>query len=181
MDKSLFRVYGKHSYAENEDIELEAEVYNEVYELVNQEEVTITISGADSASYPFTFTRTSNAYYLNAGNLRPGSYTYTARAGSGTDRVRTGEFTVTASRLEKLNTQADHALLFNLARKYGGDMYYPDQLEDLAAEIRNRDDIKTIAYSQKTFSELLNIPYLMALILLLLSLEWFVRKRAGGY
>ncbi len=182
VDKSLFRVYGKDHYTENEEVELEAEVYNEVYELVNGDDVTITIRDSDSASYPFTFSRTSNAYYLNAGNLRAGTYSYTARVNAGgVERTETGEFTVSASRLEKLSTQADHDLLFNLAGKYGGSMYYPGQLDELAAAIRDRDDIKTITYSQKRFSEMLNLPWLLGLILLLLSTEWFIRKRAGGY
>jgi hypothetical protein len=182
VDKSLFRVYGQDNYKENDEIEFEAEVYDELYELVNQDDVSITLTGSDGTDYPFTFTKTSKAYYLNAGNLPADSYRYTATVVTGNKTlVEKGEFTVSASKLENLNTEADHNLLFNIAKKYGGEMVYPGQLGELAGIISAREDIKTVVFSQKRFSELLNLPYLLALILLLLSAEWFIRKRAGGY
>lgn len=182
IDKSLFRVYAKNNYGERDDIELEAELYNDVYELINDPDIPITVTGSDGTNYPYEFSRTTNAYYLNAGNLPPDTYTYSSQVDAGGSTLtESGEFTVRASRLEQLNTEADHDFLFNLARKYGGEMVYPAQFELLENKIRQRDDIKTVVYYQKRFSEVLNIPYLMILILLLLSIEWFVRKRAGGY
>lgn len=182
VDKSLFRVYGENSFTEQDEITFEAELYNEVYELINDPEISISVSGSDGSSYPFAFTRTSNAYYLNAGNLPADNYSYSAQVISGgVTLTEKGEFTVSASKLEQLNTEADHGFLFNLAQNYGGEMFYPEQLDELVEKINTRDDIKTITYTQKRFTEVLNNPYLLALILLLLSAEWFIRKRAGGY
>ncbi len=182
IDKSQFRVYGQTHYTENDDIEFQAELYNDVFELVNEPEVDITIVGSDGTKYPFSFSKTTNAYYLNAGNLPADTYTFAARAEyGGEDFIENGEFTVSASRLEQLSAEADHNLMLNLAGKYGGEMVYPDELQNLAGVITARDDIKTITYSQKRFSELLNLKWVLALILSLLSFEWFVRKRAGGY
>jgi len=182
VDKSLFRVYGQNNYAENDDIEFEAELYNELYELVNDKEISITITGSDGASFPFVFTKTSNSYFLNAGNFLADNYTYFAQVISGGKTfTEKGEFTVSTKKLENLNTMADHNLLYNLAQKHGGEMVYPGQMDELAEKIKNREDIKTITYYQKRFSELLNLPFLLGLIMLLLSAEWFIRKRAGGY
>lgn len=182
IDKSLFRIYSKTSFQENMNIEFEAELYNDVYELVNDKDVNITITGSDGTSYPFSFTTTSRAYYLNAGNLPSDSYTYLAQVNTGNGFLEErGEFTVSTVRLEQLDSEADHNLLYTLAQKYGGSMVYPDGLSELSEEITARDDIKTINYYQKRFTELLNLPWLLGLILLLLSAEWFVRKRAGGY
>ena len=182
VDKSQFRVYGQTHYTENDDIEFQAELYNDVFELVNDPEVDITIEGSDGTKYPYSFSRTSNAYYLNAGNLSADTYTYAAHTEYGGDALtEKGEFTVSASRLEQLSTEADHNLMLNLAGKYGGEMVYPDNLQTLAGVITDREDIKTITYSQKRFSELLSLKWVLALILALLSVEWFVRKRAGGY
>lgn len=182
VDKSLFRVYGKTNYAENVDIEFEAELYNDVYELINDKDVNITITGSDGTNYPYTFTTTSKAYYLNAGNLPSDNYNYTAQVTSGGNTLNDrGEFSVSSTKLENLNTEADHNLLYNLAQKYGGEMVYPYQLDELAEIIKSRDDIKAISYYQKRFSEILNLPWLLALILSLLTIEWFARKRAGGY
>ncbi len=182
VDKSFFRVFCKNDFNANEDIEFDAEVYNESYELMNEPEVTLTITNSEGKKFPYTFNKTSNAYYLNAGSLPVDNYKYSARVQLG-NKILTdnGEFTVSALNIEKTNTIADHNLLYNLALKRGGEMVYPDQLDDLLEMIKTREDIKTISYTQKRFTEILNIPLLLILILALLSAEWFIRKRAGGY
>lgn len=181
-DKSLFRVYCNNNFEDSEDIEFEAELYNDVYELVNDADLAITITGSDGTNYPFSFSKTSDAYYLNAGNLPEGAYSYSARLNSnGKVLSETGEFTVSSRKLEMINTIADHNLLFSLAEKHGGKMYYPGEMDQLGNAIKSREDIRTINYYQKRFSELLNLPLIFAFILLLLSVEWFLRKRAGGY
>ena len=163
-------------------IEFDAEVYNESYELITDPEVTITITASDGKKYPFVFYKTSDSYYLNAGSLPVDNYTYFARVQAG-DQILTdaGEFTVLALNIEKINTIADHNLLYNLAVRRGGEMIFPDQFDELSEKIKAREDIKTISYSQKRYSEVLNFPLLLILIILLLSAEWFMRKRAGGY
>jgi hypothetical protein len=182
IDKSLFRVFHKTNFEEGENIEFEAELYNDIYELINDPEISISITGSDQTNYPFYFSRTSNSYYLDAGNLPPDSYKYQARVQSG-DKLLTesGEFTVSSVGIENLNTVADHHLLYKLAKEKGGEMYYPDQLNLLSENIRSRDDIVSISYSTKKFTEIISLPWLLGMILLLLSLEWFLRKRAGGY
>jgi hypothetical protein len=53
-----------------------------------------------------------------------------------------------------------------------------DKIEQLLA---SRDDLKTIAYAQKRYTDLVSLlPYLLLLIGLL-SAEWFIRKRNGSY
>ncbi len=182
VDKSFFRVFNKNNFFENEDIEFDAEVYNESYELITDPEVTITINASDDKKYPFVFYKTSNSYYLNAGSLPVDNYTFFAHVQAG-DQILTdaGEFTVSALNIEKINTIADHNLLYNLAERRGGEMIFPDQFDELAEKIKSREDIKTISYNQKRYSEILNFPLLLVLIIVLLSAEWFMRKRAGSY
>jgi hypothetical protein len=47
--------------------------------------------------------------------------------------------------------------------------------------LKNRDDIKTIVFSEKRYSELVNVFMVLVLILVLISAEWFIRKRNGSY
>jgi hypothetical protein len=182
VDKSLFRVFHKTNFEENENIEFEAELYNDIYELINQPEVSITISGSDEKNYPFYFSKSSTAYILDAGNLPPDNYRYRAEVQSGGKmHTETGEFTVSSVSIEKVNTLADHRLLYKLAKDKGGEMIFTKELNELPAIIKNRDDIASISYTSKKFTEILSLPWLLAAILVLLSLEWFIRKRAGGY
>jgi hypothetical protein len=182
MDKRFFRVISLNNFDETEDVEFEAQVYNEIYELTNEPEVKLQVTDQAGKEFPFVFNRTANAYYLNAGKLEPGAYSYEAIVHLG-DKLfsERGEFTVAKLNIELANTTADHNLLFNLAASRGGDMIYPAQMADLGNLIRSRDDIKSITYDQKTFSEILNNIWLLIILLCFLSAEWFIRKRAGAY
>jgi len=181
-DKSQFRVMLKNNFNENEAIEIDAELYNDSYQLVNEPEVSIVITDENKKNFPYSFTRTSNAYYLNAGNLPPGEYSFKATTSfAGKAFQKAGLFTVMSLNIESLNTVANHVLLNNMAVRNSGKMIYPAQLDQIEQLLASRDDLKTIAYTQKRYTDLVSfIPFLI-LLLLLLSAEWFIRKRNGSY
>jgi hypothetical protein len=182
LDKSQFRIVCKNNFTENQQVELEAEVYNESYELVNDPEVSLEIENSEGHKYPYTFTKTGNAYRLKAGMFPPGEYKYKAHTKLG-DKVmnQNGAFTVSALVLEAGNTTADHQLLYSLAHKHNGEMIYPAQLDELSSRIINREDIRPIVYNPKKLLDLIELKGIFFVMLFLLSLEWFMRKRNGGY
>jgi hypothetical protein len=181
-DKSQFRVMLKNNFTESEAVEIDAELYNDSYQLVNEPDVNIVITDENKKGYPFAFTRTSNAYYLNAGNLPPGEYSYKATTSfAGKAFQKTGMFTVRSLNVESMNTVANHVLLNNIAVKHKGKMVNPDQLDQIEKLISSRDDLKTIAYAQKRYTDLVSIFPVLLLLISLLSAEWFIRKRNGSY
>lgn len=182
VDKSFFKVIGKNNFFENEAIEFEGEVYNESYELINEPEVSIVITNDDNKKFNYTFSKTSNAYRLNAGMMPVGEYKYDAKVKVG-EKIYTqkGTFSVTALKVEYTNTVADHQLLYSLAKKHDGDIIYPAQLEKLAELLNAREDIKTVSFSEKKLREVINLKWIFFLLLALLSFEWFMRKRNGAY
>lgn len=180
--KKNFRIYNKSNYRENEPLIFDAEVYNENYELTNEPEVGITIKDEDAKEFPFVFNKSGNAYHLDAGNFPPGNYSYEAKATLGSNNYTTaGQFSVSSIDLEALNTVADHHLLYQLAQETGGKMVYPSNMDQLADNILARDDIRPVTYTRKKYEDLLNKGWVLALIIGLLTLEWFIRKRAGSY
>lgn len=182
VDKSFFKVTGENNFLENEPVIFDAEVYNQSYELINSNDVEMVITNSKGDEYPFEFGKTASAYQLNAGVLPVDNYTWEAKVREGeiiyTDK---GTFTVSPLNIEAINTIADHNLLFQIAEKTNGKLIYPDQLQTLPDLLRNREDITTITYTDRKYSELINIPWIFGLILLLISLEWFIRKRGGSY
>ncbi|MOA21470.1 hypothetical protein D3C78_1419620 [compost metagenome] len=60
-------------------------------------------------------------------------------------------------------------------------MVYPDQLNKLEQLIANKETIKTITFEDKKLDELINLKWLFGLIITLLAIEWFIRKRNGDY
>lgn len=182
VDKSFFRITGKNNFLENEPVEMEAEVYNQSYELINEPEVNIVITNAENKKFPFTFSKTTNAYRLNAGMLSVGEYKYEARVKVGEKLyVQPGEFSVSPIQVEFANTTADHQMLFSLSKKHNGEMVYPADMEKLSEKLNARNDIKSISYSEKKLNDLINLKWIFFIILGLISAEWFMRKRNGAY
>ena len=182
VDKSFFRVESENNFMENEPVIFDAEVYNQSYELINSNDVEMTITNSQGDKYPYVFGKTASAYQLNAGILPVDHYVWEARVRVG-DNLYTddGAFTVSPLNIEAVNTIADHNLLYQLSEKTKGEMIYPADLEKLPEMLRSRDDITTITYIDRKYSDLVNIPWVLVLIILLLSIEWFIRKRGGSY
>ena len=181
-DKSLFRVSVPNTIAEDDALTVEAELYNESYELVNEPDVNFKVRRSDGTEYPFVMSRTELAYRLNAGSFDEGDYTYSARTSfNGTSFEKSGSFRVAALRLESARTQADHGLLFRLAEKNAGKMMTSDQMDELANEILGREDIRNVIYERTWFKDVIDLKWLFAILIALLGAEWFLRKRNGAY
>ncbi|MGB4124309.1 MAG: hypothetical protein WBK40_08905, partial [Bacteroidales bacterium] len=156
--------------------------YNQSYELINTPDVEITLKNSVGDTYNFLFGKTSNAYQLNAGILPIEDYTYEATVRVGEKLYRSqGEFTVSPVNIEAINTVADHNLLYRLTSKYQGELIYPEQLSTFTKMIKARDDVRTVVYTEKKFSGLVNIFGIFIFIVALLTAEWFIRKRSGSY
>jgi hypothetical protein len=177
-DKSFFRVSALKTINENETIEIDAEVYNKSYELITQPDVTLTLSNSDGKKFNYTFGKTTNAYKLNIGLLPFGEYKYDAKVKvNGELFVKHGSLIVKEIVSEKINTVADHQLLFSMAKRTGGKLFYKNELEKLESELLKNDQIKPITYSQNNTTSLIDLKWLFWLILIFLSIEWYFRKR----
>ncbi len=182
-DKRKFRVsIPKNDFDENENISINAELYNDSYELINTPDAFLEIANKAGKKYPFTFSKTEKAYKLDAGVLPVDEYKYTARTKLGDKSYEVkGQFIIKNLNLEELQTTANHQLLNALSEKSGGKLFYLNQLQQLADLIKNKEEIKTVSFEQKRLDELISLKWIFFLLMTLLSIEWFVRKRSGGY
>lgn len=179
-DKSFFRVYSKKIINENEPLEFTAEVYNQSYELVTEPDVTLTLKDEKGKSYNYTFSKKQNMYSLTAGLFPAGEYRYEAKVKQG-DKLYTKSGIIIIKEIvsEKINTIANHQLLYQISKQSGGNMYFTNQLAQLQSAILNSESIKAITYSHKQLTDLVNLKWLFFVILAFLSLEWFLRKYNG--
>ncbi len=181
-DKSQLRIFSENIFYENEPVKFSAEVYNHSFELINDPELHLTIYNEEGVDYPFVFSRTSNAYILDAGTFPPGDYSYEAVVTVGDDRFKHhGELSVAPLNIEKLQTIANHQIMHSLAAENDGKLFYPGQWSELLDELKQREDIKPVLYSQKQFVDAISLSGIFFLILLLVTIEWFVRRRSGTY
>ncbi|HEU0125769.1 MAG TPA: hypothetical protein VFQ56_05665, partial [Flavobacterium sp.] len=180
-DKRKFRVYpAKNTFAESEHVILNAELYNENYELINTPDVSVTLNNSNKKSYPFIFTRTGNGYILDAGLLPAGEYSFLANTQLGKSKqTASGKFVIVQQQLEHRQTTANHQLLYNLSVLNDGELIDPSQLSQLKEKIKANELIKTISYEDKKYEDLVSLKLIFFLILALLTAEWFLRKRNG--
>jgi len=182
QNEDNFIIDFKPVYAETDDIILKAEVYNDAFERLTSEEVKIKIQNANNEEFDFTFDIQGNNYFLNAGHLPIGDYTFNANVDiSGKTFNETGRFTITPVNFENLDLRANHNMLYQLAFKSGGRFYAPDETEKLISDLQNNNRLKSTSYFQEMINELLNLKWLFFIVLLLLSVEWFLRKFWGLY
>jgi hypothetical protein len=182
-DKKQFRTsIAKTVYSESEPITFDAELYNENYELINAPDVNLVILDSANKKYQFTMNKNGNSYSLNIGNLGVGKYSYaTSTSFNGQSYTATGNLIVVAQNIEEVNTTADFGLLNQLAQNYGGEFIYPSQIASLKEKIQRNASIKTILRSTVNINPLIDWKWLFALLIVLLSIEWFVRKRSVNY
>jgi hypothetical protein len=131
-------------------------------------------------SYSYLFSKSGNAYVLDAGILPAGEYDYQARTNLGNKKyTATGKFVISQQQVEFQQTIANHQLLHSLAQQSGGKMLYPSQLDELPKLIQINERVKTISFEDRKYEELIHIKWIFFLILTLLTAEWFARKRNG--
>jgi len=180
-DKRKFKAYTtKNTFDENENITINAVLYNDSYVAVNKPDVNIQIKNESGKAYNFLFSRTEVAYQLDAGTLPPGNYSYTASTNFGNKQLKaSGLFYVNNIVAEYQQTIANHQLLSTMASTSNGKMYMPKDLLKIVKDIESNEEIKTLSYENRKYEELINFKWLFVLILSLLTLEWFFRKRNG--
>lgn len=181
-NKDPFKVHLKNEYTENETILIKAELYNKSFDLVNDPEVSFKFSNEEGDEFESFFVKTANAYQLDLGKLKQGVYKWSASTVFQDQRYsKSGTFLVREIKIEYLNSVANHRLLRNIAANSGGEFYFPNEIDQLENLINNREDMVTVVYQEKEFDDLIDYKWLFFLIVILFSVEWFVRKFNGAY
>ncbi len=182
-DKRRFRINSdKNIFNENEPIILDAEVYNDNYELINDGDVSLTIRDSEGKEFPSTFNRTAKAYSLNAGVFPVGNYTFKgATSHNGKQLTYKGQFSVQPVQLESFQTTANHGLLRLLSEQYGGELVYPTNLAAISEKIQAKKSVKPVIYQTTKTRSVINLKWIFFLLMSLLTLEWFMRRYHGSY
>ena len=107
--------------ADQEPISLTAYVLNANNEQVNDPAVNISIADSTGKKQEYSFERSGSGYNLNIGIRAPGRYTYTAQTKfNGKEMSASGSFVVESTPLEQMETGADYALLYEVAKRSNG-------------------------------------------------------------
>jgi hypothetical protein len=182
IKKKNFVVSAHRQYSENENVKLEAQVYNETYEPVLTDNVKLLIYNSKGEQFAFQFVEDGNHYSVDAGRLPPGKYHYVATASNEKKtRKEKGQFVINPIHIELSVLQANHHVLHRLAKASGGRFYQLNRMKQMTEDLLHSKTIKPNLKYEKRFMDLMDYLLLLGLIVFFLALEWFLRKRLGIY
>ena len=177
-DKSLLRIKYKNDYDQDESVVINAELYNESYELVNDKEIKFFISDNLFNTKEYIFSKKSNTLFVDLGVLKPGMYNYVASV-DGSDENKTGFFNVKKIQLEQMSDVVNHKTLNQISNLSGGKVFYMNSLKELESVINSSELNKKIIHSKQNIVSFLGITNLLILLIFLILLEYFLRKYNG--
>lgn len=181
-DKRKFRVYPvQNEFTDKESVVFETEVYNNIYEEIYNQEIDLKVTAEDgtSSAYNYITSEANSQYRLN--DLPEGIYTYTATTTlDGKTETSSGQFSVTSLELEALDLTANHNLLRTVAQQTNGSFHTDENLGQLENKLTENPS-QGVIHSQEAFLPIIDLWWVLLIILLLISTEWFVRKYNGAY
>ncbi len=180
-DKRKLRVYPvSEAFGVDQKVILENEAYNALFEKVYDVKINLELSGGKQKKV-FSYLLTKDNSRFEISNLPPGFYQYKASAMVlGKEETAEGQFLVTETDIETLNSRADFDLLRTLSQQNNGQFVSADHISDLEKAI-NRENVPDRVISSEELKEMINLKWLLPLILLLITLEWVLRKYLGAY
>jgi len=181
-DKRKFRIYPvRPEFEEGEEVVFQTEIYNDIYEPVYGQEVKLDITDENGKTKAYTYTHTAENPRFNISGLLEGVYRFQATTLiKGVQEKINGQFVVRKVDLELANTTADFGMLRELAQKTGGAFVQPATLGQLIEKLKTNRAPDQLDSSEEMV-ELIHLKWLFFLILILLSVEWGLRKYHGGY
>ncbi|QRR03865.1 VWA domain-containing protein [Dyadobacter sandarakinus] len=181
-DKRKFRVYPvSNEFDAGEQVIFQTEIYNDIYEPVFGQEVKLDIRDEKGRNRQFAYTHTKENPRFNVSGLSDGVYQYAASATVlGKQERVTGQFVVRNADLEMNNTTADFGMLRELAKRSGGEFLTAASLSTFLQKLRENRPADRLD-SMEDMVELIFMKWLFFVLILLLGVEWGLRKYHGGY
>ena len=169
-------------FSGGEDVEFSGQVYDESLNPISDATVEVNISSQDGTVYPFVMQPIGNGRYtLDAGTFPEGTYSYEAVAQANDANVGgdTGAFAVGSLTLEFKETRANASLMRQIAQRSGGELIDPDRMEMFTSGLAATGAFAPVIVETEREIELRRRYIFLAIVVALLTVEWFIRKRSG--
>lgn len=165
---------------EEQPLYITARLYNASNELTIEPDVSFVLINGKGEEFPYFMKKMSFNYNLSINGLQEGKYTYIAKTELGAKHFeKTGEFIIRKRQLERISLVANHNLLNKMALNSGDKTFTMESMLLINDEIRANKNIYSKSYSIKQNQNLIDRKLIFVLVLLLLSIEWLLRKLWG--
>ena len=166
-------------YNSGDAIEISAQYFNKNYELDEKARLTISVTNKNTKqNKKYNLLRSSNAFKVNLDGLAAGQYQFTVKE-MNSNTAYNGYFEILDFDIEKQFVNPDLKKLEQLALQTKGAVFMPNQAENLVKMLLENPNYKAIQKAVVTKTTLFDWVWLLILIAIALSSEWFIRKYNG--
>lgn len=166
-------------YPANASITISAFYVDKNYQFDNRASLELLITNIKSnETKTIPFSLVNNSYQVSIDGLLPGDYTYKVSVMN--QKINNyGKLKITDYQIEEQFTNANHQKLNFLASKTKGKLFYADNIKSLLEELSLDKSYYTIQKSITKKQNFIDWKWILFLTIILLSIEWFIRKYYG--
>lgn len=166
-------------YSGSTNVIVKAQFFDKNYVFDTREALNIIVKAKNSEEEKvFPLILKNNNYQVDLSGLPPAEYSFTVKA-TNENISRSGSFQILEYDVEQQFLNADVTKLNQLATNSNGKSYFIDKVDTLITDLVANNRYKTIQKSNKNIIPLIDWKFLLAIIVISLSAEWFLRKYNG--
>ncbi|WP_027391175.1 hypothetical protein [Aquimarina latercula] len=177
--KSRLNTISESFYYGNSSIKVKAEYFTKNYEFDRRGNLNIVVKNKDTeASQTIPMLLKNSSYEADLSSFASGNYEYTVVV-VGENISRSGSFSILDYDVEQQLLNANVTKLRQVATNTKGTAYFMNQIDGLVSDLIEDQRYQAIQKSKENIVSLIDWKYLLMIIILLLSIEWFMRKYNG--
>ncbi|WP_299799488.1 VWA domain-containing protein [uncultured Maribacter sp.] len=178
-NKSRLNVDYEKVYEGSSNTVITATYFDEAFLFDPNAKVKIKVTNTDTKKVQTNPMVLKNGYFeADLSNLIAGSYEFVVSVAN-ESKTETGNFVISEFDMENQFVSSDNVKLEKLAINSGGKQFYPSQIEELLADLKENDAYVPTEKSTENIVSLIDFRMLLAIIVFAFAAEWFIRKYNG--
>lgn len=177
--RSRLEVTNETFYYNNNSIKISAQYFDQNFVFDSRASLIITLTNTETKEQvDFPMLLKNNFYEIDLSSLPAGAYAYSV-AVADESVVRSGGFTILDFNVEQQFLNAEVTKLRRLATSTNGKAFFITETPEMINALLKDNRYQQIQKRAQKVVPLVDWKYLLALIILFLSAEWFIRKYNG--
>ncbi|WP_029034892.1 hypothetical protein [Salinimicrobium terrae] len=166
-------------YNDTEKVLIRADYFDQSYEFDPRAALELQVKNTETGEQlQIPFLLNDRSFEVDLSSLPGGEYNFNVVV-DGESLSRSGSFRILDFDVEKQFVRANLEGLQNIAAEKGQNVYFLQDFENLKSDLLSADSYVTVQKSRKKDVSLIDWKYLLGIIVLALSGEWFLRKYFG--
>lgn len=178
--RSRLELNFKNVYYNNNSIKISAQYFDKNFAFNPNANILISIKNLETKEiFISPLILKENYYEIDLSSMNAGDYSFSVTLEDDVKLTRTGTFTIFDYNIEQQFLNADVTKLTRLATNTNGNISFLSDSNKVLENLANNYSFKQIQKESEIIKPLIEFKYILMLIIISLSLEWFIRKYNG--